>query len=218
MKRLLIACATVLCLSGVASASVILDLVSPTGVDSGWSAVFDQTRTDVIVDSVTSTYLRVEVFKNFTSDTPNVITFMPRLPTARKLIQITDETIVNNTGWDWTDYHWQIEGSNAAFDSNTTGKSGWSIAPFTQSHWSGWVSGGFYDELSADGGVVEADGIFTPGLVLGRLDINTAVAPLSAPAEFQLEQYPTPEPATLTLLGLGAAALIHRRRIRGASR
>ena len=196
-----------LCLCTAASATTV-NLVTPSGVDTGWSATFDDTRTDVIVDSVTSTSMRIEIFKNIDSPPFNMILFTPRLPSALALIRISDESISNNTGLDWSSYQWQINGGGTiGFDSVTTVSNGFSIDPFTQMQWLDPIGAQYYQGLLVSGGGVADGDSYTPGLYGGSLDINTAVGLGSSPSSFSLLQAPVPEPNTILLLTTAVAAI-----------
>ena len=125
---------------GVSSASIIVDLVDREGNDSGWSVVLaDDVHNGVVVDAVTGDYVRIEIAKTFTLPPEggvfpgNTIAFLQRLDDAGTVatIQITSEIVTNDTGVDWTDYHWSIDGPAAAFDAAATDASGFSIDPFT---------------------------------------------------------------------------------------
>lgn len=213
-----------LMLAPVASADVIVDLIHPTDGDSGWSVVLaDNVNSGVVVDRVTASYVRIEIAKTFTQPpqggafASNIIGFRQRLADdlTAPTIQITDEVIHNQTGADWTDYHWEIVGSAAAFDKAATDASSFSISPFTLATWgaaqTGWDSG-HPATLDVDGGVVPHGGTFTPGLASGKLYIDVDLT--VGNSDFDLKQTPTPEPGAMLLIGLGGAVTILRRRRR----
>jgi len=209
-----------------ALATVTVDLVDPfTGDDSGWSVILaDDVHNGVIVDKVGSSYVRIEIAKEFyhrpiCGDTfiANFIVFKQRLWDAdtAPTIQITDEIIRNETGVAWFDYHWKIIGRMAAFDKEATDDSGFSIDPFTNSEWGstqhGW-DGDHARSLGVDGGVVPDGELFQPGSRSGKLYIDTNLSTCSR--SFVLMQYPSvPEPgAAVLLVSGGVVALIRRRR------
>ena len=209
-----------------ATATVLtpVPLFDTSGNDSGWDAyLYDAAHTGVTVDAVGGgvAYIRLEIAKSFTQPPvgsafpTNVIQFVQRNDDAHTapVILITDEAIINQTGLDWTDYHWQISG-NGAFDKTATDGSGFSIAPFTLKAWgsppSGWSSG-YADSLALSGGTVPNGGSFFPGNAAGILYL-TADLSGDGPATLTLTQYPTPEPASLALILGGATALVFRRR------
>ena len=214
--------ALLLSITPLASADVFVDLVDGSD-DSGWRAVLpDDVNVGIVVDRVTDSYVRIEISKVFTKAPENgdfppiTILFEQTANDANTVatIQITDETITNNTGVDWTDYHWQINGCCAAFDKTATENSGFSINPFTNAAWtakSGWGSD-YASALDVDGGTVAAGETFAPGVDSGKLyiDINLDCAD----SDFCLVQYPTPEPGTLFLVSAGAVVTILRRRRR----
>jgi len=131
----------------------------------------------------------------------------------KNLVVISDEIITNNTGSDWLDYHWSIEGP-AAFEISTTLASGFDVSPFTNIDWapkSGWTSD-YASALNLDGGVVPAGGTFHPGVDTGYLVIKADLS--GSDASFTLRQTPTPEPATMLLLAAGLPMLARRRQRR----
>ncbi|MDY6912896.1 MAG: PEP-CTERM sorting domain-containing protein [Planctomycetota bacterium] len=225
MKTRITAAAVALLLCSLACpvyADVVIDLIDPiTGADSGWSAILaDDIHNGIVVDKVRSSYVRIEISKDFYLPPvngcfpPNTIIFQQRLVDALTVptIQITDETIFNNTGVDWTDYHWEILGASAAFDKAATDKSGFSINPFTNKTWGAVQTGWGPDHrisLNVDGGVVADGEWFLPGLAQGKLYIDTDLS--GCCTEFALMQCPTPEPGTLLILAGGAAIGLFRR-------
>jgi len=135
-------------------------------------------------------------------------------------IVIDDEIITNNTGVDWTDFHLTIlNGPDAAFDPVATMNSGgpppigWYIAPFTQAAFTP-------DNMRLDirGGTVPASpapgSVWFPGNgpANGQLWINVNPQPQAPFTVFTLKEQPTPEPATLALLAMGAVIGLRRRR------
>ncbi len=214
--------------SGVSSADVIVDLTKD-GVDSGWSAILaDDMHNGVVVDSITCSYARIEIAKTFclgpeSGEFPaNLIGFRQRLDDASTVgtIQITSEAISNETGWDWTDYHWEIVGDNAAFNRTASENSGFSFEPFTNSVWgpspAGWSSDHSIS-LDLDGDTVQDGETFFPGSWQGKLYIDVDLSG-EEPVNFLLKQYPTPEPGTMALLGAGLLVLLARPRRRSAAR
>jgi hypothetical protein len=209
---------------GVASAEVIVDLRTEDE-DSGWSAILaDDVYSGVVVDAITDSYVRIEIAKTFFQGPEggqfpaNLIEFRQTADDIDPLpvIQITSEAITNDTGWDWTDYHWEIIGDDAAFDRTATENSGFSIDPFTRGLWGAAPAGWSPDHsasLDVDGGTVRDGETFFPGSGQGRLYIDVDVTG-QQPVSFVLRQYPTPEPGTMAVLAGGALILLVRPRRR----
>ncbi|MCY2927998.1 MAG: PEP-CTERM sorting domain-containing protein [Planctomycetota bacterium] len=205
-------------------ALVTVPLKDAFGVDSGWDAILsDDIHTGIVVDKVTSTYVRIEIFKDLYLPAengqfpPHVIQFHARVGAAPAVstIRITDETIINDTGSPWLDYHWAVSGAAASFNKTLTDASGFSVTPFQAKAW-GPTS---YDtdhsnSLGAFSGLIPVGGSYRPGLDAGELYIDVLSNVDSR--DFTLMQYPTPEPATLATLVLGGAGVLARRRRHGA--
>jgi hypothetical protein len=197
-------------------ALVTIALKDATGTDSGWDALIpDDIHTGIVVDKITSSYVRIEIFKDLLPGTdqrtPHQILFQPRVGAAPAVstIRITDETIINDTGWTWLDYHWSITGA-ASFNKTLTDASGFSLAPFQTKTWSTAIDTDHYLDLGASNGAVAPGGIFRPGLAGGELVIDISTNANSR--SFTLMQYPTPEPATMVTLVLGGLGVLARRR------
>lgn len=145
---------------------------------------------------------------------PIPILFTQTSPTAATSIVITDESVLNSTGTDWTDFHFDLLGGNAVFDPGAAAASagpapiGWDIAPFTQAAFSGDLT-----RLDIWDGLVPDGQTWTPGAGAagGGLHIDVNLAP-GGFTTFSLKETPTPEPATLGLLAMSGMALVLRRR------
>ena len=222
-RTLFLTTLTVLMSISLAPASVTVDLVDSSGNDSGWSMILaDDVHNGVVIDGVNAAavFVTIEIAKDYYLPMangvfpPNVIGFRQRLDDSLTVgtIRITDEVITNHTGREWTDYHWEILDSTAAFDRTATEASGFSTGPFTTDTWgpapSGWTAQ-HSASLSVAGGVVPNGGVYLPGMASGWLEIDVDLA--QDDSDFDLTQYPTPEPGTLVLLALGGAAVLGRR-------
>lgn len=193
------------------------------GIDSGWDAdIPDDIHTGIVVDKVTSSYVRIEIFKDLDQPAregdfpPHLIQFHPRTGSAVSTIRITDETIINDTGMPWTDYHWSIVGLGASFNTTLTDASGFSVSPFQTKTWGPLVSTGHSRQLGVSNGVIAPGSVYRPGLAKGELVIDILPS-LDLPSRtFTLMQYPTPEPATLVTVVLGGLIALARRRRRCA--
>jgi hypothetical protein len=222
---------------GVFSLAVTILMASPAfaapiDIGGGWQAeVMSGNVTSIVVDGTTGSETIIQMAKQF-DDPPEFgqfppieIAFTQTGPDATTVpsIVINDETIINNTGFDWTDYHWAlIDGGQAWFNvAQMTGVNAIDTSPFgTQSFDDNF---GFGDpnkmtSFNVEGGVVANGGVFSPGLSGGALWIDTSalVSDLDGPVTFNLKQFPTnpaiPEPASLMLMLGGCAVLAGRRR------
>jgi hypothetical protein len=170
IRLALLACPLLTFLAG-ASAEVVVPLVDFQGHDSGWDAVLtDNVYTGVFVDDVGTGFVLIEIAKTFylpprQGQFPaNVIGFRQRLDDSATVpvIRIKDETIINLTGVPWTDYHWEINGSMAAFDRAATEAGGFATLPFTNWTWgppqTGWGAN-YPASLDVDGGTVPSGSV-----------------------------------------------------------
>ena len=133
-------------------------------------------------------------------------TDLPLDPTVRIL-----EGIDNDTTFAWTDYHITIGMNNPTFAiSSISGlvmPVGWTAAvsavlpgPMPNGGGSGYV--GTIDYYIGTG---------APVAISGSADFGFKIS-FTGSTIFSTEQIPTPEPATIGLLGLGAMALLRRRK------
>ncbi len=212
---------TALMITGSVSASQI------TLGTSGWEAVIDVSLdpfVDINVVGETADAVIIQKSAEFTQ--PPVGGVFPSIPIvfrqtawpAVSNIVIDDEIITNSTGVDWTDFHFDIlDGMDAMFDPVATAASGgappigFTIAPFTAA-----VFSPDNMRLDVSGGMVPDGGIWFPGdgASDGQLWIDVTPQPQEPFTVFTLKETPTPEPATVVLLGV-CALCCPRRRLRG---
>lgn len=217
---LAVLCTALLAVSASAETVALID--PATGADSGWQVSFpDSQMINIVVDAVTPDVVVIQKFVNY-EDPPgpggvfpgvnlDFVQTQPDNATVPTII-IADESLTNLTGAPWGGFNWLVvDGGNAWF--NVPASEDFSTSPFNNQTYGGFV-GGDPDRattLRTSGGVVPHLGSFFPGAGAGELVIDVDLA-ASAIASFDLKQIPTPEPATLALLGLGAAVMMRRRR------
>jgi len=222
-----------------AASSSIVMLQDVNGNDSGWAAWIDASL-DPFVDVSTNLVdtgqdaVFIHLTKEFRQGSVNGV--FPSIPivfaqmnqNAVSNIVIDDETIVNNTGQDWTDFHMSLmDHGDARFDADKTANSGgtgpigFSLGPFTQAQFVP-DSGGNLTTLNIFSGVVPTGTPWFPGSGAndGQLWISVNTEPGST--IFTLLETPTmtaavPLPASawmgIALLGGGAVIGVVRRRI-----
>lgn len=203
---------------------ITVPLTGPGG-DSGWNVTYDGAAVDVTVDLVrlSSGFVVLEIAKDFTLPPdpetgafPSLdLVFTQRLSDAATTARIivADESITNLTGRPWTDFHWAVLGEDAWLDVPASGRFGVQPPPHFQAQaWT--LLDGDPSRASAlevlDGLVAPRTGYF-PGTDDSDLVIRADLSG-SDPVQFTLKEYPTPEPATVCLMGLGALAILARRR------
>ena len=212
--RLALAVLLVVSINAVAlSDTTTVQLIIPdVPKDSGWDAIFDSAvnvgipvPVDDIVFDGNGGYVVIQIEpKTFRDFTPIAIRFQQRLVDAVRVIRIADESIMNLTGVEWTDFHWELRDpvdGVAVFDASDPGS--FSVAPFTNKDLT--LTALYADEP----GAVPAGTLFSPGVGSGPLYIVTD--PGQGLMSFTLIQYPTPEPGTMALLALGGVVVLWRK-------
>ncbi len=193
---------------------------------SGWRAEWDSSldphvNITVVAQDQDAVYIQKEA--EFTQGPVNGV--FPSIPIVFRQIAfpavtnivIDREVILNNTGFNWSDFHIDLlDGGDAVFNPAATAASGgggpigFSVAPFLDA-----AFGAGDTRLDIENGVVANGTFWTPGssdVAPDQLWISVnphASAPFTI---FTMKETPTPEPASLVLLALGGAAVIRRRK------
>jgi hypothetical protein len=196
-------------------------------LSGGWNAVVDDgSQVSIVDDGVFNdaqigTFLAIEVSKDFVEPPDGqgiypaqLITFIQTNPDATTVprIVIIDEAVSNQTGTDWTDYHYaMLDGGQAWFNVPL---SDFDPSPFTNVTFSdnqGLGDPNKASDIDIDGGVVPAGTTFFPAGNGGEIVIDASLAG-GAPVTFTFKQFPTPEPGSLLLLVSGGLLVAMRRR------
>ena len=209
MKRL-----AVVCVVGMSSSAVLAGTM--TLGTSGWDMAWAAEGVFITIDDVTSSSVTISIEKTLDAvgqgQVPSaIVTFIQTDPQAVGQIIIGSEKVHNNSSpLIWAGYQWILcPTQKVAFDPIA---SAWNHPPFTAELWDSalnWLA-------VAEGGEVLPGGTFEP---FGRLVIN--VDTKGGAVVFGLKQLVIPggnipEPTSLALMGLGAAALLRRSRRRRA--
>jgi len=219
----------ILGLAGVAGATMVtVPLSDPSGTDAGWSVTYDDARVDLTVDQVShdNDYVLIQISKDFITG-PNPVThrwpaimmdFIQRLADAETVstFRIMAESISNQTGVEWTDFHWEVLNHDDAWlDVAASGEFGIQPLPhFQQQQWTTRAGEpNRADALDVWDGLVVTGSSYFPGVDDSDLVIQTDLTGAN-PLSFTFQQYPTPEPATLGLLAAGLGAALTCRRAR----
>jgi hypothetical protein len=203
--------------------------VVPLGT-SGWTASWDSSLDpflSVVVDGQNANSVFIQKIVQFVGPPPGglspiAVTFTQTAPGAVPNIVIEDEVVTNQTGVPWLDFHMDITDSgDAAFNPALTAASGgpppigFSIAPFTTASF-GTSASGPNTTLDIGGGVIAPGATWFPGAGPngdGSLFITTNPHPTAPFTVFTLKERPTvPEPASLSVVALGALTLLRRGR------
>jgi hypothetical protein len=199
----------------------------PNPCDSGWRAITptDGTVSGIVVDQITANSVSIQIDKDFlfapdiTGTFPAInIIFEQTLPDANTVprIIIEDESVTNQTGVTWTDFHWAIPMGSSGFAwFNQAMSTPFNTSPFNNQSWAdtwGYVDPNKQTDLNVDGGSLPHGASFFPGLIGGNGALVMEVDLSLADTDFVLKEFPTPEPATLALVAFGALGLIRRRR------
>ena len=222
----LVVCLSVLCfVAGAAQAGMIV--LGTSGWQASWDVSLDP-YVSVTVDSETSSAVYIEKAAQFTQ-APGPGGFQAisiqftqiSYPAVTQII-INDESLTNQTGVDWTDFHFEVlDGPNAAFNSALTdasaGGTGFTTSPLDNQTWgagdTSFTVDGFGLGAGGTDAVVAAGTDWYPGngALDGELFIDVVPSENAPYTVFTLKERPTPEPATLGLLLIGGLAILRRR-------
>lgn len=219
-------CATIslaVCAIALLSATPASALTKTLG--GGWDVTWDSSLdpyVDVIAYGQVGSSLFIEKSAEFIQG-PNPLGVFPAIPivftqtaaNAATEILIDDEIILNNTGVDWMDFHFQVvDGGDVSFQYGPSGM--FTTAPFVNQALG-------VTTFDAWGGIVPDGGAWFPGdgATDGELQINVNTGDgVTTPfVNFTLKEWPTiegniPEPASCVLACIGLllfAPLVRRR-------
>lgn len=205
----------------VSSANAGFVLLGDSGWQADWPANLDP-YVDINFNGATSTNIYIQKSAEFIQG-PDEFGQFPSIPiTFRQIdastitqIVIQDEIITNSTGVDWTDFHFDLLDGNDAFFKDDPGFF------FTTSPLDHQVFSADKQSFDVDGfglgpngtdAVVPKNSVWNPGD--GATDGNLVISVVSGTGgtytTFTLKETPTPEPASLVLLALGALMLRRR--------
>jgi hypothetical protein len=191
---------------------------------SGWQATWDPSL-DLLVNvaSLNVTAETITVSKSAIFDQPPnqsglippiLIVFQQIAESTISSIAIENEVVINGTGVDWTDFHFDVIGGDATFNptaTNASGPNGFVVTPFTSS-----VFTADNTRLDVSGGLVANGDSWFPGSGAngGALWINVVSGPVGNFRFFTLKETPTiPGPTALAVLALGFIVMPLRRRM-----
>jgi len=179
-----------------------IPLVDADGDFSGWCVTTNRPlNVDIFVDAVIPGELAlIQITKDF-KEPPNpaegglipaiLLDFVQVCPDdlMAPCIFISDESISNQTGVDWRDFHWILfDGPEAWFD--VAASAGFNTDPFNVQSFEDFIGPNRAKKLNVSGGVVPNGGAFFPGIGGGELVICTDLSGEN-PVSFTLKERPT---------------------------
>ena len=194
---------------------------------TGWEATWDPSLdpyVDINFNGATSSVIFIQKSAEFIqgpdefSQFPSIpITFQQTGPSTITQIVIQDEIITNSTGFDWTDFHFDLLDGEDAFFDNGPGFF-FTTSPLDNQSFSGdlqsfWVDGFGLGPNGTDA-VVPAGSVWFPGDGASDGNLVIDVFSNSGPpfTTFTLKETPTPEPVSLALMAMSGLAILRRRR------
>ncbi len=205
-------------LGGVASVASAGTINLGGGWQASWDASWDPYLA-LYVDLLTPNAVYIQKFAQFTQPPgPGGFSAIPILfeqiewPAVPQIV-INDEIIINQTGVDWTDFHWFLMGDDAVFYEGPDfffGTSPLDHQVFPDVH--SFSVDGFGLGPGGTDAVVPNNSSWFPGdgVTDGELIMNATPHTEAPFAAFVLKEVPTPEPASALLL-LAMAGLALRR-------
>lgn len=200
---------------------------------TGWQATYDSSQdpfVDLAFDGLddadgdgTMDTIVIQKAAQFFNLNAIIIQFQQTAASNITHIAIEDESIVNSTGSEWTDFHFEVlDDGDAAFNPGLTAASGgplplgWYIAPFETYSFSADLTE--LDLFDTDGDGVDHGESWFPGNGPGDgrlyIDVYSASGGPEDPfTVFTFKETPTiPAPGVLALLGVAGLARSRRRR------
>jgi|GEM_PF-1662912 len=178
-----------------------MPITDADGDFSGWCASISQPdRIAIFVDEVIPGQLALlEISKDFLDGpsigdffiTPMLIDFVQACPDdlTVPMIFIADESITNQTGTDWVDFHWILfDGPESWFD--VAASAGFDTTPFGSAMFEDFIGENRAKTLNASGGTVPNGTSFFPGNGTGELKIGVDLSGAD-PLSFTLKERPS---------------------------
>lgn len=175
---------------------------------AGWEIRYDNNAA-VTLEDMTPGTLTISIESTLRSATAgqvptSIIQFIGPAENTISRIVISSEAVLNETGFGWTDYRWEVVPNGlAGFDY---ADSAWTVTPL------GPVDSGSWRKIVGDkAGSLQISGLPVPDGATFNPHGSLVIDVSNDPITFDLKQIAIPEPATLLLVAPAAVAALGRR-------